>query len=167
MQQRTKTGKYLTIQNVTFKLASTDDSMLWQTYWTLLLTRTGLKLIYKANLTISYIFRILSIWGRKKGWPLANQLPIINIYRYQHGKFGKVDKWSTGRYGNHRLSHLPQLPSPIIPLCRNQTHWWSPCCSCLPLASSEPEAISFGSIRLKSTLQHLFSCSWKDRQADR
>lgn len=29
----------------------------------------------------------------------------------------------------------------------------------LPLASSEPEARSLGSIRLKSTLQHRFSCS--------
>lgn len=30
----------------------------------------------------------------------------------------------------------------------------------VPLASSDPEANSLGSIVLKSTLQHLFSCSY-------
>ena len=34
----------------------------------------------------------------------------------------------------------------------------------LPLASSDPEAKSFGSTWLKSTLQHLFSCSFEQRQ---
>ena len=34
----------------------------------------------------------------------------------------------------------------------------------VPFASSEPEAKSLGSIKLKSTLQHLFSCSWMQEE---